>query len=137
MLADPAGLPGWQAVLADIATQAAAADKTDSVGTYTERHFNAEEAAFIRARDRTCRAPHCRQPAAKCELDHTTPHSHGGLSHRGNGNCLCKRHHRMRHTPGFHRTQRGAHVSWTFPNHRTYGVDIDKDIILTNDDEDR
>ena len=35
---------------------------------------------LIRARTTTCSAPGCRRSAARCDLDHTIPHDHGGRS---------------------------------------------------------
>ncbi len=38
---------------------------------------------FINLRDLTCRFPTCRQPAQRCDADHTKPHDQGGPT------CLC------------------------------------------------
>jgi len=46
----------------------------------------------IAARDGTCRAPGCNQPAARCELDHIDPFPHGPSS-VGNTHALCRRDH--------------------------------------------
>jgi hypothetical protein len=46
----------------------------------------------IAARDGTCRAPGCNQPAHRCELDHIDPFPHGP-SAVGNTHALCKRDH--------------------------------------------
>jgi hypothetical protein len=46
----------------------------------------------ITARDATCRAPGCNQPAARCELDHIHPFPHGPSS-VGNTHALCRRDH--------------------------------------------
>jgi hypothetical protein len=148
LAADPTRAPAFTPVIAEIAAQAAADERANPPGTWsavnsdgalpdhghTGRHFNTEEAAFIRARDKTCRTPHCRRHASRCDLDHTIPYAQGGPSHRGNGDALCRRHHVMRHTPGFIRTRHGTTVIWTIPNGRTFTVDNDKDIILTRED---
>ena len=39
---------------------------------------------LIAARSTRCTASSCGQPAARCDLDHTTPWHHGGLT------CPCK-----------------------------------------------
>jgi hypothetical protein len=71
-------------VLADIARQISFDRKanpawkwsaTDEDGNllhhgHTRRRPTATEAAFVRARDRTCRSPGCRRNARRCDLDH-------------------------------------------------------------------
>jgi hypothetical protein len=144
---------GWAAVLADIAAQVDADARANPPGKWSEvddqgrlrhhghtgRHPTAAEAAFIRARDRTCRAPHCRRPAAACDIDHAREHHRGGPSHRGNCRCLCRRHHTLRHTAGVtvvdRSTDHGRVTLWTLPDGRTYQVTREKDIILTIDDD--
>ncbi len=46
----------------------------------------------IAARDGTCRAPGCNQPAERCELEHIVPFPHGP-SAVGNAHMNCKRDH--------------------------------------------
>jgi len=41
----------------------------------------------VRARDRRCRFPGCRRPAACAEIDHTTPYSQGGPTDVCNLDC--------------------------------------------------
>src|SRR5690606_8312612 len=123
--------PGWAAVIADIAAQVDADARANPPGKWSEvddqgrprhhghtgRHPSSEEAAFIRARDRTCRAPHCRRPATACDIDHAVEHHRGGPSHRGNCRCLCRRHHTLRHAPGVtvtdQHTDHGRITVWT------------------------
>nr|MBA3525069.1 DUF222 domain-containing protein [Geodermatophilaceae bacterium] len=77
-------------------------------------------ARHVRTRDRTCRFPGCRQPATRCDLDHTVPHPHGPTAET-NLNTLCRRHHRtktftrsrLQHLPG-------AVMAWTSPTGHTY-----------------
>jgi hypothetical protein len=57
---------------------------------------------FLHARDRTCRHPGCRRPAARTDLDHVQAHSDGGATDCANLCCLCRRHHRLKtHAPGW------------------------------------
>jgi hypothetical protein len=154
-LADLAASPdtAWRDVIADIAAQVSADAKANPTGKWSEvdqhgrlrhhghttRHPNAEESAFIRARDRTCRAPHCRRPATTCDLDHAIEHHNRGPSHRGNCRCLCRAHHTLRHTPGVQvtdqTTDHGRVTIWTTPDGKTHTVPRDKDILLTIDEE--
>jgi Domain of unknown function (DUF222) len=151
---------GWEALVADIATQVAADQQANPPGKWSEvdehgrlrhhghtgRHPNTEGAglrracepnimAVIRARDRTCRAPGCRRCAATCDLDHSIEHRNHGPAHRGNCRCLCRIHHTMRHTPGVHVTEQttdhGRVTTWALPDGHTYHVTREKDIILT------
>jgi hypothetical protein len=56
----------------------------------------------IRARDQTCCFPGCRQPAHRCDLDHTIPHDQNGPTHPANLGPLCRYHHRLK-----------THTSWS------------------------
>jgi hypothetical protein len=53
-------------------------------------------ARFVRNRDLTCCFLHCERPAERCDLDHTTPHGPGGLTHPGNMKALCRKHHLLK-----------------------------------------
>jgi hypothetical protein len=52
---------------------------------------------FLEARDRTCVFPGCGRPARKTDKDHRRPWPHGATS-ADNGACLCRHHHRAKHT---------------------------------------
>ncbi len=56
----------------------------------------------VRARDVTCRFPGCRRSAdsAGTDLDHTVPWPQGPTA-AANLAVLCRRHHRLKHTPGW------------------------------------
>ncbi|MBS1906641.1 MAG: DUF222 domain-containing protein [Actinobacteria bacterium] len=51
----------------------------------------------LRARDRTCRFPGCRQPARRCQIDHNHDFARGGPSDPCNLACLCETHHALKH----------------------------------------
>jgi len=51
----------------------------------------------LRARDRTCRFPGCRQPARRCQIDHNHDFARGGPTDPCNLACLCETHHALKH----------------------------------------
>lgn len=51
---------------------------------------------WVKTRDRGCRHPGCRRPAAWADLDHVIPHADGGETDCTNLCCLCRRHHRIK-----------------------------------------
>ncbi|WP_205878300.1 HNH endonuclease signature motif containing protein [Mycobacterium camsae] len=63
-----------------------------------EPHYtpSAALAAFVRARDLTCRWPGCEVPATGCDLDHTIAYARGGPTHAGNLKCYCRTHHLLK-----------------------------------------
>ena len=76
---------------------------------------------LIETRHRTCAAPGCRRPAARCDLDHTIPYHQGGPTCECNGAPLCRRHHRAKQAPGWHLNQGPpGHMTWQLPSGRTY-----------------
>ncbi|MDT7545527.1 MAG: hypothetical protein QOE99_1637, partial [Actinomycetota bacterium] len=52
---------------------------------------------FLEARDRTCAFPGCGRPASRTDKDHRIPWPAGATS-ADNGECLCRHHHRAKHT---------------------------------------
>ena len=78
--------------------------------------WTAEQRRYLTARDRNCRFPGCRVAAERCELDHIRPFDQGGPTDVDNGICACKRHHRVKHHPGW-KIQRfdDNRVEWTSP----------------------
>ena len=50
----------------------------------------------MRARDRTCRIPHCNRAAPDCQIDHNVERQHGGATRPTNLGPLCHRHHRRK-----------------------------------------
>ena len=77
-------------------------------------------ADLVRARDRTCRFPGCRQPAHRCDLDHVAPYPAGPTT-AGNLATLCRHHHRLKHLTSWRVTvQDDAGLAWTSPTGRRY-----------------
>lgn len=81
-------------------------------------------AAFIRARDMTCRFPGCDRPATLCDIDHAVAFPFGP-THPGNLRCLCRKHHLLKTfwsgAAGWrdHQHPDGT-IDWTSPTGHTY-----------------
>ncbi len=77
-------------------------------------------ADLVRARDRTCRFPGCRQPARRCDLDHVVRWPDGPTT-ADNLAALCRHHHRLKHrTRWTVRAGPGADLEWTAPTGHRY-----------------
>ena len=80
---------------------------------------------YVNQRDQTCRFPSCRQPAWRCQLDHSDEFCPGkqdsGVTCPCNLACLCKFHHDLK-TFGLWDTEHHTDDSITFtsPTGRTY-----------------
>ncbi len=88
-----------------------------------EPHYtpSANLAAFVRARDLTCRAPGCDRPATECDLDHTIAFGDGGATHPSNVKCLCRLHHLMKTFWGWQDRQLpDGTVIWALPSGHVY-----------------
>lgn len=80
--------PGWDRVLCHPVT-----------GTVLEVDRYApttSQRRFLAARDRHCRAPGCRAPIARCQLDHNHEAHEGGPTRLGNLCHFCVRHHTLK-----------------------------------------
>ena len=88
-------------------------------------------ADLVRARDGACTHPGCSTPARRCDLDHITPWSAGGITSLDNLTCLCQAHHRLKHTPGWSlsRATDGVLV-WRTPTGNRYRRDPDGTITM-------
>jgi Domain of unknown function (DUF222) len=76
---------------------------------------------LVSARNTRCTAPGCGQPAARCDLDHTTPWHQGGLTCPCNIAPLCRHHHRCKQAEGWWLEQPEPGVLvWRTPSGRTY-----------------
>ncbi len=92
-----------------------------------DRFANTALTRWIRLRDRTCRAPGCRMPAMRTQIDHTIRHSDGGLTQHGNLGALCEYHHHAKDNFGgwqLCQTTPG-HFTWKSPRGKTYHVKPD------------
>ena len=79
--------------------------------------------ALVEARDRTCGFPTCRQPAWRCEQDHTIAHRLGGLTCPCNLSPECSRHHHLKHLLSWRLDQpRPGVLMWTTPARLTHSV---------------
>ncbi|RRD29101.1 HNH endonuclease [Actinomyces bowdenii] len=85
----------------------------------------------VRLRDRSCTHPGCEVPARRCDLDHITPWSAGGVTSMDNLTALCEAHHRLKHTPGWSlsRAPEGA-LTWRTPTGARYRRQADGTIRL-------
>jgi hypothetical protein len=76
---------------------------------------------LINARTSTCSAPGCQRPAARCDLDHTTPYDQGGRTCECNLAPLCRHHHRCKQADGWRLEQISPGVMrWITPAGRQY-----------------
>ena len=136
-LADrPGAVAGYGPVIADIARRVAdqSHDRewrytcTNDVGTpihtgTTSRRPTVSQKRRVETRHRTCVFPGCRMPAGTCDIDHTTAVIDGGKTCDCNLAPLCRRDHRIKHSPGWSYTiNPDASITWITPNGHTYTV---------------
>ena len=124
----PGELAGYGPVIADIARQVTE-HQTNTQWTYTitdpdtgmlidagttRRRPNAAQRRWVKARDPNCVFPGCRMPAVNCDLDHITPHTHGGATSTENLAPACRHDHTTHTTLGwtYHRLPNGDY-QWT------------------------
>jgi hypothetical protein len=75
---------------------------------------------IVKVRSPRCGYPGCRRKAQRCDDDHTIPHHKGGKTCECNLYPLCRRHHRVKQSPGWHLTQPEPGILiWTLPCGRT------------------
>jgi Domain of unknown function (DUF222)/HNH endonuclease len=131
----PGSIDGLGPVLADVARQTAeqladvaqwrfAVDhngQTIAAGRLRYRP-SAAQRRFVQTRDGTCRAPGCRRPAARCDLDHIRDWAHDGPTTVDNLILLCRRHHRAKHQGGYRLRRVAAGIEWLSPRGRRYTV---------------
>ncbi|WP_156935275.1 HNH endonuclease signature motif containing protein [Pseudonocardia spinosispora] len=122
--------PGWERVIADIATQCAAWPQARTMINSRPGHRFPAAALrlYSQIRDRNCLGPGCRRPARESEFDHTIDFHHGGPTTDTNGGQLCAHDHDLK-TRGRWRLQQPTpgQFRWTSPfgqTHRTRGDPI-------------
>ncbi|GAA2843109.1 uncharacterized protein DUF222 [Leucobacter komagatae] len=82
---------------------------------------SAEMARFLAARDLHCRAPGCRVPAKRCDLDHTVDAVRGGATSTVNLAHLCRGHHMIKHHTDWQVSQGSdGVVTWVSPTGRRH-----------------
>lgn len=60
------------------------------------RFFTGALRTAIQLRDRHCQHPSgCDEPISRCDIDHTTPYSEGGITNLTSGRLLCTAHNRI------------------------------------------
>ncbi|HEY5839872.1 MAG TPA: DUF222 domain-containing protein [Mycobacterium sp.] len=133
----PGELEGHGAIPADLARAIATSAETitaiaidPSCGTgldlgRTSYRPRLAQRDHVTTRDQTCRFVGCRQPARRCQLDHSNEFcpgkSDGGVTCPCNLVCLCQFHHGLK-TGGLWDTEqlKDGTVIWTSPTGRTY-----------------
>ncbi|HUC55820.1 MAG TPA: DUF222 domain-containing protein [Streptosporangiaceae bacterium] len=82
---------------------------------------------FVNIRDLTCRFPTCRQPAWRCDCDHSQPFDQNGQTCSCNLGSLCRYHHQLKQLVGWDLDQPapGTFI-WTTPVGRKYIVRPDQ-----------
>jgi hypothetical protein len=148
----PGELGGWAPVVADIARQIAQQmrDGTWRWSAYdvfgelayhgvtnerptVGRFPTAEQAAYVRARDRICVAPGCRRSARMCDIDHTLPWVKDGPTETCNLGLLCRLHHLFKHSAGCELLQLSSgYFAWKFPSGLQYVTTPDTPLLDDN-----
>ena len=78
---------------------------------------------LVNARNPSCTAPGCGRPAARCDLDHSTPWHMGGLTCSCNLAPLCRHHHRCKQSQGWKLEQLSPGIlRWRTPSGLTYAT---------------
>ena len=71
------------------------ADPLTAVGVSSQRTFTGRLRRAVEVRTRHCEHPSgCDEPITRCDVDHITPHSNGGVTSQFNGRLECRPHNR-------------------------------------------
>ena len=71
------------------------ADPLTAVGISPQRTFKGRLRRAVEVRQRHCEHPSgCDEPITRCDVDHITPHSNGGVTSQFNGRLECRPHNR-------------------------------------------
>lgn len=96
-------------------------DDSGRVLSVDRYHPTPQMRRVLAARDVHCRAPGCRVPANRCDIDHTVDAALGGPTRTDNLAHLCRGHHTLKHHTDWQVEQRdGGELSWTSPSGRQY-----------------
>ncbi len=107
------GQSGWDRVMAHPVSGAILAVDRYRPGEDLKRR--------LRVRDEHCRFPGCRQPAHRCDVDHSVAAAMGGQTRLDNLALLCKSHHTMKHAAHWQVAHEGHGVlRWTSPHGNIY-----------------
>lgn len=95
--------PGWELLIADLASQYARRHELRTIlRAYPDARFpHAALRRHIEIRDRTCVFPGCRRPARQVQQDHTVAYRDGGATVEVNLGPLCVLHHAMKTAGGW------------------------------------
>jgi hypothetical protein len=131
---NPAEIPGWGPVVADIARQVARGDARWRVtvtdpdtgevvhsGT-TRRRPTTSQRRHLESSHPTCIFPGCRMPAGQSDLDHRHAWSEGGTTEDDNLAPLCRRDHLLKHHGWRAWKIRPGVYLWTSPLGHSYTV---------------
>jgi Domain of unknown function (DUF222) len=130
----PGEIPGWGAVLADVARQIVDEQSdaewriipTDENGqpigvTTTRRRPTATQKRQVETRNPTCVFPGCRMPAGECDLNHEIPWAQAHRTTARELGPLCRHDHINHHDHGWKLKQiRPGVYQWTSPLGHTY-----------------
>jgi hypothetical protein len=133
---NPAEIPGWGPVIADIARQVVDEQEraqwqvtvTDEngdvahVGT-TRRRPTRTQRRKVEATALTCVFPGCRMPARDSDLDHRDAWADGGPTDEDNLEPLCRHDHRLKHAGWKLERLKTDEYHWTSPLGLKYTVD--------------
>jgi hypothetical protein len=133
---NPAEIPGWGPVIADIARQVVDEQEraqwqvtvTDEngdvahVGT-TRRRPTRTQRRKVEATALTCVFPGCRMPARDSDLDHRDAWADGGPTDEDNLEPLCRHDHRLKHAGWKLEGLETGEYLWTSPLGLKYTVD--------------
>lgn len=122
LAANPERCGEWAGVIADLARQHTQRDQLrQQLDAHPGRRFvRAALRRHIQVRDRTCVAPGCRRPAARCEADHTHAYARGGTTTSDNAGPGCLKHHLMKETSWTLEQPEPGRFRWTSPLGQVY-----------------
>ncbi|MFF8817940.1 DUF222 domain-containing protein [Leucobacter sp. NPDC015123] len=76
---------------------------------------------YLRARDQRCRAPGCRVPTHRCDVDHTIAAEDGGPTSVENLAHLCRGHHMLKHHSDWDvQQEKDGTMVWASPTGRIH-----------------